>query len=95
MLEASDIFYIILAFCVLWVTVFFCWFLFQVAMVIKNVNALLHEIKFQFERIDQTLNGIKSKFNEGSDHMGSMVDHLKENFASVCKKCSDKMKKRK
>lgn len=94
MFEAQDILFIILAFCVLWVTVFVCWFLFQVAMVIKNINGLLHEIKFQFERFDQTLNGIKSKFEEGSGHMESMFDHVKENFTSACKKCSSKLKKK-
>ena len=55
-------------------------------MVIRNVNALLHEIKFQFDRFDQTLNGIKMKFYESSDHLGTLASKFKEEIKSACRK---------
>lgn len=78
MFESKDLLFIVLAFCVLWSTAFFCWFLFQVAMVIKNINSLLQEVKAQFERFDQTLNSMKDKFHEGSGYLGSLTDQARE-----------------
>ena len=61
MFDTKDFLFIILAFCVLWFTGFACWFIFQIAMVIKNINAILHEVKFQFV-VPVGLRGLK---NEG------------------------------
>ncbi|MDP2631503.1 MAG: hypothetical protein Q8P30_01900 [Candidatus Uhrbacteria bacterium] len=77
MIDATDILYIVLAFCALWVTAFICWFIYQIAVVLKNVNDVLSEVKFQIERVEQALNGIKSKFDAGTGHLGSLADDIK------------------
>ena len=85
MFEAKDFLFVILAFCALWFTAFACWFIFQIAMVIKNINAILHEVKFQFERVDQTLNGLKAKFQEGTDHLNKLADDVKKYVSAQIK----------
>ena len=86
MFEAKDFLFIILAFCILWFTAFACWFIFQIAMVIKNINTILHEVKFQFERMDQTLNGVKLKFQEATEHLNKMADDVKKYVTAQIKK---------
>ena len=85
MIEAKEILFVVLAFCALWITAFIAWFLFQVATVIKNINAILHEVKYQFERVDQTLNAIKTKFHEGSLHLNKLADDVKSYVSSNTK----------
>lgn len=77
MLETSDILYIVLAFCALWITAFICWFIYQLAVMLKRVNDLIAELKWQIERVEQVLNGMKAKFDEGTGHLGSIVEHIK------------------
>ncbi|PIX62025.1 hypothetical protein CO057_04215 [Candidatus Uhrbacteria bacterium CG_4_9_14_0_2_um_filter_41_50] len=77
MIETTDIFYIVLAFCVLWVTAFVCWFIYQITSVLKSVNDLMRELKWQVEKVEQALQGIKSKFELGSGHLSKLVNHVK------------------
>lgn len=83
MIETSDIFYIVLAFCALWITAFICWFVYQLAIVLKHLNDLVSELKWQVEKVEQALSGIKLKFEEGGSHLGKLTDHIKK---YVCKK---------
>lgn len=78
MFEAKEILFIVLAFCAVWITLFVCWFIYQLAVVIKNLNDVLDEVKTQIERVEQALNGIKSKFDTGTGHLGTMADHIKD-----------------
>ena len=86
MLDTIDILYIILAFCALWITAFICWFIYQLAVVLKHINDLVSELKWQAEKIEQALNGMKSKFETGSGHLASLTDHVKNYVSNKIKK---------
>ncbi len=83
MIETSDIFYIVFAFCVLWVTAFVCWFIYQITSVLKSVNDLMRELKWQVEKVEQALNGIKTKFESGSGHLSKLASHMKSAVDSI------------
>ena len=95
MFEAKDILFLILAFCTLWFTAFACWFIYQVAMVIRNLNDVLSEVKFQIEKVEQALNGIKSKFDTGTGHLGSMADNVKHAAKGFADSVKTKTRKKK
>jgi len=76
-MEAQELFYIVLAFCVLWITVFTCWGIYHVAMMAKRANEVLAEMRHQIERVERAINGVKTKFDAGTMHLGSLVDHVK------------------
>lgn len=78
MLETQDILYIVLAFCALWITLFICWFVYQVASIIKNVNDVLKDVRYQIEKVEQVLNGIKAKFETGTGHLSSLAEDIKK-----------------
>lgn len=86
MLDTVDILYIILAFCALWITAFICWFIYQLAVVLKHINDLVTELKWQAEKIEQALTGMKNKFETGSTHLGNLVDHVKSYVGKRIKK---------
>lgn len=62
MLETSkDLFYIVLAFCVLWLTVFLCWALYYFIRMLKQMSEVMKDIKDRIERVSNVMNFLKSK----------------------------------
>ncbi len=63
MLEYRDILYIVLALCALWFTVFLCFVLYQAAMLIKRVHALVDDLKVRLGDVEQSLLFMRKKFD--------------------------------
>ena len=62
MLETSkDLFYIVLAFCILWLTVFLCWALYYFIRMLKQMSEVMRDIKDRIERVSNVMNFLKSK----------------------------------
>lgn len=77
-LESKDFLFIILSFCVLWFTVFLCWFLYQLAVVLKGINAVVGDVKLQIERVEEAIQGVKTKFEFGATQIGFLTDTVKK-----------------
>lgn len=78
MISALEVLYIVIAFSILWVTLFVCWFIYHVAMMIRAVNIVLQEATATLGRLEHALNGMKSKFEKGGEHLGRMAEHMKD-----------------
>ena len=89
MISALEILFIVIAFAVLWITLFVCWFVYQLAMMIRAVNSVLLEATATLGRLEHALNGMKSKFERGGEHLSRMADHMKEAAGNMV----DRMKK--
>lgn len=62
MLESSkDIMYLVIAFSVLWLTIFLCWMLYYLAMMFKNANEIIEEIRDKVHAISSALDFIRDK----------------------------------
>lgn len=62
MLENSkDILYIVISFCIIWVTVFLCYVFYYVARILRNVNTIVEEFRLRLQRITDTINSIQEK----------------------------------
>ena len=57
----QDIFYLVLSFCVLWFTVFLCWFLYYLIKTIKQANEIVVDVREQLAKITGLLGLLKSK----------------------------------
>lgn len=84
-MEASDILLIVIAFCVLWVTAFICWFIYHLAMMLKAVNDVLQEVRWSIEKVEQALQGMKTKVEKSSGHLSKMASHLKKSVENTVK----------
>jgi hypothetical protein len=78
LLDSKDILFIILSFCVLWFTAFLCWFLYQLAMVLRRINDVVGEVKMQIGRVEEAIHGVKNKFEFGSSQIGFLTDAVKK-----------------
>ncbi len=69
MIDSKDILFFVLAFCVLWFTLFVSWLIWQVAMILKNVNDTVSDAREKLGLIEKAIVGVREKF----EHMSGMV----------------------
>jgi len=103
MLETSkDLLYIVIAFCVLWFTVFLCWLMFYFISIIKNVYKIIKGIKEKIALLDDMLKNVKSKVDNSAAYVGmianaaiKVADYVKEKKTknSATKKKTNKKSK--
>lgn len=94
--SAQDLFYIILALCLLWLTVFICWALYYVIMMLRDVSKVTSTIRDKFELIDRILRLVKDKLENSSNHMATMSESIMQlvDHFSGGKKASSSRKRR-
>jgi hypothetical protein len=63
MLGTQDILFIVLAFCALWFTLFLCWLMYQVAMLVKRLHGLVDDVKVKLAELEESIGGMKRKFD--------------------------------
>ena len=68
-----DILYIVLAFCALWLTAAIFWLVWQVAMIIKNVNDAVHTATDAMGKIEVAISAIRDKFDNTTATLGTVV----------------------
>ncbi|MFA6410420.1 MAG: hypothetical protein WCW26_02475 [Candidatus Buchananbacteria bacterium] len=77
MLETSkDLLFIIIAFAILWLTVFFCWALYYVVVMLKNFSKMTISVREKLELVDNILKLIHDKLEKGSNHMALVTDSV-------------------
>jgi septal ring factor EnvC (AmiA/AmiB activator) len=73
MFSPLDILFIVLAFCALWLTAALFWLLWQAASTIKRVNDTMRAAQDTFCKVQETLEGIRQKFDNTSTALGAIV----------------------
>ncbi len=62
MIETSkDILYLVIAFCVLWVTVFLCWMFYYITRILKNANAIVEEFRSRLQILTEAIHYVRDK----------------------------------
>ncbi len=62
--------YVVLAFSVLWLTIFISWTLYYVIMMLRQANQLVGSFKEKVEKISQAVEKIRDKFDHTSAYIG-------------------------
>ncbi len=79
MFSPLDILYIVLAFCVLWFTAALFWLLWQIAMIFRNINMAVSDLREKLVKIEEAISFIRGKF----DHASSMLTILVSGVGKV------------
>lgn len=92
MLETSkDLLFIILAFCILWFTIFLTWAIFYLVMILRNANLMISDFRKKMEKLDEIADFIKDKLGEGFASFAVLA----KGFLKVVEIFRDSKKKRK
>jgi len=80
MLETSlDLLYIVIAFCILWLTVMICWWLFYGVMIIRRVYQIIKTIREKLKLIDELTKTAKDKL----EHTAMYIDLAAEGIGKI------------
>ena len=62
MIETSkDILFLVIAFCILWVTVFLCWMFYYVTRILRNANGIAEEFRSRLQMLTEAINYVRGK----------------------------------
>jgi len=74
----TDILFIVLAFCVLWLSAALFWFIYQAAQILKNVNATVDEARDKIGKIEFAITAMRNRFDSMTAPMGLIVEGAKK-----------------
>ena len=87
MLETSkDILYLVIAFCVLWITVFLCWMFYYVTRILKNANEIAEEFRSRLQILTEAINYVRGKV----ENIHSLLNLAGSGMAGMAKGMVDK-----
>lgn len=81
--SSRDILNIVLAFCILWLTIFIAWFVYYMVMIVREVFKVTREMRDRINRIDEFFVGIKDKFDHASAYFALFGELIKKVIAMV------------
>ncbi|HSR89272.1 MAG TPA: hypothetical protein VLK22_02625 [Candidatus Udaeobacter sp.] len=100
MFESSkDILYLVIAFCVLWITVFLCWMFYYVTRILKNANEIAEEFRSRLQILTEAINYVRGKVENihnllnmaGGGMAGMVTDMVSRKAKAFINKESGKM----
>lgn len=91
MLETSkDLLYVIISFCVLWLTIFICWMIYYIAMLLKQVYDLVRSFKEKLEKVEALMDLAKEKLEKSSSHLALLAEGISQVVKYVIEKRNKK-----
>ncbi|MDO8499197.1 MAG: hypothetical protein Q7S66_00880 [bacterium] len=68
MLETSkDVLYLVISFCIIWVTVFLCWTFYYLVRLLKNANEIVEEFRVRIQSLAESVDYVRHKVESISD----------------------------
>ncbi len=92
--NSKDILYLVIAFCILWITVFLCWMFYYTARILRNASQIIEEFRVKLQNLMESINHIRNKveglsslFSLGTD---GIAGYAKKFATKHAKKAVDK-----
>ncbi len=89
--STKDILYLVLAFCILGFTIFVCWAIYYVAMILRQFKNIISDIRLKIELVEKVLMAAKERLESTSSHMKLLV----ETAMNVAEYIKDRQKEKK
>ena len=94
---SKDVLYLVIAFCIIWVTVFLCWMFYYVAKILRAGSEIVEEFRVKLQALSDAINHVRNKveimsdiFTLGTSGVGGM---FKKMATKNAKKAVDKSTK--
>lgn len=79
MIETSkDLLFVVLAFCVLWLTVFLSWLLYYVIAIVRDAESLVKQMKHAVEKVDSLAHAVHEKMERSAASMTLIATAVKD-----------------
>lgn len=74
--SSQDIFFLVLAFCILWLTIFLAWMMYYAIAAVKQIYEVINQLKKKLNTIDELVMFIKEKFSSSASYLSFIVSGL-------------------
>lgn len=71
---SKDLLYIVLAFCILWLTIFFSWALYYIALILRDAYRMFSDMRQRLDAVDQFLKVVTEKLEHTTSYLGLLVE---------------------
>ncbi len=72
--NSKDILFLVISFCVLWVTFFLCWMFYYLMRLLRNANEIIEEFRVRLQTLMEAVNYIRGKVEHVSNLMTLITD---------------------
>ena len=95
-LESSkDLLYVVISFCVLWLTIFIAWSIYYLAMIMRQVYQIIKEMRERINKVDEIIKLLKDKIEHSASYLVLISDGVKKLVEIVKEKGGSKKKGKK
>lgn len=95
--NSKDLLFVVLAFCVLWLTIFLAWFIYYLAMIFRQFYLGTKEMRERLHKVDSAITAFKEKIEHSASYLlliGEGIKKLVEVAKDYGAKSDNKNKKR-
>jgi len=81
--NSKDLLYIVIAFSILWLSIFTSWAIYYVAMILKQARDTVRDMRSAFTLFEKLLSSIQTKMDASSSHLAFLVESVKQGMQFV------------
>jgi len=90
--DSKDLLFIVIAFCVLWLTIFIAWFIYYLAMIMRQAYQATKDMRERINKIDEVIQSLKEKIEHSASYLGLISEGVKKITEVVKEKTGTKKK---
>jgi hypothetical protein len=76
--SSKDLLFVVLAFCVLWITVFVSWLLYYIISIVRDAEALVRQVRTAVEKIEEVAHSAHEKMERSAASFTLVAQAIKE-----------------
>lgn len=80
--NSRDVLYLVISFCVVWVTFFLCWMFYYLMRLLRNANEIVEEFRVRLQALTEAINYIRGKV----EHMSGLLTLITEGATGLVQK---------
>ncbi len=84
--NSRDILFLVISFCVLWVTFFLCWMFYYLMRLLRNANKIIEEFRVRLQALTEAINYIRGKV----EHMSGLMTLITSGASGLIQKVISK-----
>lgn len=79
---SKDILYLVIAFCIVWVTGFLCWTFYYVMRLLRNANKIVEELRVRLDELAEAIGYIRGKV----EHISGLLTLASDGVTGLVKR---------
>ncbi|OGH90033.1 MAG: hypothetical protein A2537_01015 [Candidatus Magasanikbacteria bacterium RIFOXYD2_FULL_36_9] len=80
--DSKDVLYLVISFCVVWVTFFLCWMFYYLMRLLRNANQIVEEFRVRLQALTEAINYIRGKV----EHMSGLLTLVTDGASGLLQK---------